>query len=131
VIEELINQADLIVAHHAEFDLGFVNRELAALGRPPVAPRVYCTMEGYRRMNPGGPASLSAIAGHCGFARCSEHHSALEDAWLAMMIFLWQHGCPHRIDFDVFTDREPANIQPVPPIPDGPLPRRRRRRARR
>jgi hypothetical protein len=46
-IDDQVMADDL--GHNAAFDLGLLNREMALAGLPPVAPRVYCTMEAYRR----------------------------------------------------------------------------------
>ena len=44
-IQSLLDEADLIVAHNANFDMNFINRELVAVGRRPPAKPIYCTME--------------------------------------------------------------------------------------
>ena len=41
--------ADLVVAHNAEFDVGFYNREMERLGRGPISKPIFCTMGGYRQ----------------------------------------------------------------------------------
>jgi DNA polymerase-3 subunit epsilon len=59
---------DLIVAHNAAFDIRFINREMRLAGLPALTRPVYCTMKGYRALDLGGSASLSAI---CGLAICT------------------------------------------------------------
>jgi DNA polymerase-3 subunit epsilon len=121
-IAELLAGADLIVAHNAAFDLGFINRELAAGGHPAVAAKVYCTMEAYRRRGEAGSASLDAVCRRVGVARVGERHGALEDAWLALRVYLWLQACPVAVaapDFAV-----PTNLRPAPPRPEGRLPPR-------
>ena len=45
----------------------------------------------------GGSASLSSVCRHIRLARAGNLHDAIEDAWLAMQIYLWLHGYPlHR-----------------------------------
>jgi DNA polymerase-3 subunit epsilon len=125
-IELLLDKADLIVAHNANFDMNFINRELVAVGRRPSAKPIYCTMEGHRNLDRGG-SSLTALASQIGLSRRGTDHGALEDAWLAMMIYLDQHGCSctfplESLPSDIF------NLKACPPQPDGPLPRRKRKR---
>ena len=70
----------VLVAHNAEFDLRFVNAELAALGRPTLdSERIVDTLALARRRHPGAPncsmRSASAMAsirsGAPSTARCS------------------------------------------------------------
>ena len=50
-----------VVIHNAEFDLAFLNAELARLGRPPLACRFVDTLTLARQRFPGAPASLDAL----------------------------------------------------------------------
>lgn len=52
---------DPLVMHNAEFDLGFLNAELARLGRPPLDCPHVDTLALARRRFPGSPASLDAL----------------------------------------------------------------------
>ena len=58
--------SDRLVIHNAEFDLGFLNAELARV-RAPALPRtqVIDTLELARRKEPGAPASLDALRVPC------------------------------------------------------------------
>ena len=75
---------ELLVAHNVAFDLRFINREMRLSGLPPLTRPVYCTMKGYRALDLGGSASLSAVCGHIHLARSGDLHDAIEDAWLTM-----------------------------------------------
>jgi len=50
-----------LVIHNAEFDIAFLNAELARLGRPPLAAPAVDTLSLARRRFPGVPASLDAL----------------------------------------------------------------------
>ena len=52
---------DRLVIHNAEFDLAFINAELARLGRPALACPFVDTLMVARRRFPGAPASLDAL----------------------------------------------------------------------
>src|SRR5438046_8233884 len=52
---------DWLVIHNAEFDLAFINAELARLGRPALACPFVDTLAFARRRFPGAPASLGAL----------------------------------------------------------------------
>ena len=52
---------DRLVIHNAEFDLAFINAELARLGRGPLACPFVDTLAVARRRFPGAPASLDAL----------------------------------------------------------------------
>lgn len=53
--------SDQLVIHNAEFDLAFLNAELAQLGRPALASPAVDTLSLARRRFPGSPASLDAL----------------------------------------------------------------------
>jgi DNA polymerase III subunit epsilon len=52
---------DRLVIHNAEFDLAFINAELARLGRDPLICPFVDTLAVARRRFPGAPASLDAL----------------------------------------------------------------------
>ena len=52
---------DKLVIHNAEFDLAFLNAELARTGRPPLACEFFDTLGIARIRYPGAPASLDAL----------------------------------------------------------------------
>ena len=52
---------DTVVIHNAEFDLAFLNAELARLGRPGLTSAAVDTLSLARRRFPGSPASLDAL----------------------------------------------------------------------
>src|SRR5262249_51359903 len=102
---------ELFVAHNAAFDIRFINRELSLSGLPGLTRSVYCTMKGYRALNRGGSASLSAICRHIKLTRAGDLHDAIEDAWLAMQIYLWLHGCPLQRRLLSSLPRTPSNLR--------------------
>ncbi len=53
--------SDPLVIHNAEFDLAFLNMELALVGRAPLAPTHIDTLTMARQRYPGAPASLDAL----------------------------------------------------------------------
>jgi DNA polymerase III subunit epsilon len=102
---------ELVVAHNAAFDLRFINREMRLSGLPALTRPVYCTMKGYRALDLGGSASLSAVCRHIKLARAGDLHDAIEDAWLAMQIYLWLHGCPLQRQLRGSLPRTPSNLR--------------------
>jgi DNA polymerase-3 subunit epsilon len=52
---------DPLVIHNAEFDIAFLNAELARAGRPFLSNRFVDTLSLARRRFPGAPASLDAL----------------------------------------------------------------------
>jgi DNA polymerase-3 subunit epsilon len=128
-VSEFLNAGDVLIAHNAEFDIGFINRELVACGKRRVASPVCCTMHTYRASGHSGRASLDAVCSRVGLARNGLAHGALEDAWLALMAYLWLHGYGSCKPFsEIGAHPELFNVCPAPAAPSGELPRRKRRR---
>ncbi|WP_083269878.1 3'-5' exonuclease [Bosea vaviloviae] len=124
-IWKFIHRAPLIVAHNADFDAGFLDRAFRLAGGPEIARETFCTMRAYQNLGLRGGASLAAAGRTIGLARRNEHHGALEDAWLCMLIYLWLHGCPLRFPPSEELYSAPSNIRQWPLPPDGRLPRRK------
>jgi len=73
-----------LVIHNAEFDVGFLNAELAVLGLPPIPiERATCTVKLARRRFPGAPANLDALCRRFNVDNSGRgFHGALLDAQL-------------------------------------------------
>lgn len=130
VIWNFLHSYDEIVAHNAKFDVEFINREFIIAGLPKISKPVYCTMEGFRTEGIGGSASLNSVCRGLELSRKSKQHGALEDAWLAMQVYLWLHRVPIMGNFPVSFPPTPINYREAPPAPDGQIPRRRPLRRR-
>lgn len=94
-----------IVAHNAEFDRGFLNAELARLGRPALPKeRFIDTLVLAREHRPGAPASLDAVCKRFNISiEGRTLHGALLDAQLLAMAYLELRGGRARA-FDFATD---------------------------
>jgi DNA polymerase-3 subunit epsilon len=79
-----------LIAHNAQFDVGFVNAELARAGRPKIAEdRVIDTLMLARRRHPAGPNSLDALCMRYQIdASRRTHHGALLDASLLAEVYV-------------------------------------------
>ena len=86
-------------------------REMRLSGLPALTRPVYCTMKGYRALDLGGSAALSAVCRHIKLARSGDLHDAMEDAWLAMQIYLWLHGGPRQPRLRGSLPRSPSNLR--------------------
>ena len=78
------------VSHNAEFDIGFLNAELARLERAPLPiARATDTVGIARRKFPGAPASLDALCRRFGIDNSERtKHGALLDAELLAEVYL-------------------------------------------
>lgn len=91
VVEELLTFLDgaRVIAHNAEFDIGFLNAELARVERPPLACEVIDTVRLARRKYPGAPASLDALCDRFKIDKSArDKHGALLDARLLADVYL-------------------------------------------
>jgi DNA polymerase-3 subunit epsilon len=128
-IHGFIHEADLVVAHNADFDLRFLNRELTDAGLPIISRPSFCTFQAWRKTG-NGPATLDAVAQQIGLARETKEHSPLEDSWLAMMVYLALHETPLEIEF-ASLKCQPTNWVDHPPKLKGSLQSRRESPSRR
>lgn len=88
-LDEFIGDAPLVI-HNAEFDMGFINAELARLGRPPLdLSRAVDTVTIARRKFPGSPVSLDALCKRFAVDNSARtKHGALLDVELLAEVYL-------------------------------------------
>ena len=86
---EFIGESTLI-AHNANFDIGFLNAELDKAGHPSLSmARVVDTLMLARRKFPGAPASLDALCKRFGIDNSSRtKHGALLDSELLAEVYI-------------------------------------------
>jgi DNA polymerase III subunit epsilon len=92
IADELMNfigEAPL-VAHNAQFDLGFLNAELGRCARSPLPPeRLIDTLMLARRRHPGGPNRLDDLCARYGIDNSRRtKHGALLDAEILSEVYL-------------------------------------------
>ena len=80
----------MLVAHNANFDIGFLNAEFARLGRPSIDPgQVVDTLAIARRKHPMGPNSLDALCRRYGIDNSHRtKHGALLDSELLAEVYI-------------------------------------------
>ncbi|WP_019960457.1 DNA polymerase III subunit epsilon [Woodsholea maritima] len=117
----------VMVAHNAPFDMGFINMEMARLGKPtyPVE-RFKDTAAMARTRFPGAPASLDALCKRFNVSLESRtKHGALIDAYLLAEVYLELNGGrERRLEFHrsqheagkVVFPKRPARPNPLAPF---------------
>ena len=82
------------IAHNANFDMGFVNAELARINMPSILPEmVIDTLSLARRKNPMGPNSLDALCRRYGIDNTHRtKHGALLDSELLAEVYIEMIG---------------------------------------
>ena len=103
VVEEFLQflGSDRLVIHNAEFDLKFLNAELALLGHPPLSNPVVDTVRLARAQFGSAPANLDALCRRFGVDnRNRDKHGALLDAQLLTEVYGHLLGGPQvTLDF--------------------------------
>lgn len=86
---DFIGDATLVI-HNAEFDMRFINAELAKLGRPPIPMgRTVDTVAMARRKFPGAQANLDALCNRFGIDNGARtKHGALLDSELLAEVYI-------------------------------------------
>jgi DNA polymerase III subunit epsilon len=118
---------DRLVIHNAEFDLAFLNAELARLGRSPLAAPFVDTLAVARRRFPGAPNSLDALCRRFAIdLSAREKHGADIDCSLLAEVYIeLLGGRQPGLDFAVSTIAAdvigaPQGRPPRPPRPHAP-----------
>jgi DNA polymerase-3 subunit epsilon len=92
IVDELLEffGDGMLVAHNAPFDFGFLNAELALLGRPPLHPeRMVDTLMMAKGRFPGLPNSLDALCRRFGIDLSERtSHNALLDCKLLAEVYV-------------------------------------------
>ena len=92
IADEFVNfiEGAKLIAHNANFDMGFINAELGRLGHPPIADEwVVDTLAIARRKHPMGPNSLDALCRRYGVDNSHrEKHGALLDSELLAEVYI-------------------------------------------
>ncbi|MBV9554048.1 MAG: DNA polymerase III subunit epsilon [Alphaproteobacteria bacterium] len=78
-----------VVIHNAEFDIAFLNAELALLGRPQLSSRFIDTLSLARKRFPGSPASLDALCRRFAIdLTARDKHGAVVDCGLLAAVYI-------------------------------------------
>jgi DNA polymerase-3 subunit epsilon len=114
IVDELAEflAGDRLVIHNAEFDLAFLNAELARIGRGPLAHQFVDTLAVARRRFPGAPASLDALCRRFAIDLASRalHGAEIDCSLLAAVYVELLGGKQPGLDFAVREFGEGADI---------------------
>jgi DNA polymerase-3 subunit epsilon len=125
VLDELLGfiGSDPLVIHNAEFDLAFLNAELARLQREPIASGYVDTLAMARGRFPGSPASLDALCRRFAIDLSGrlEHGAEIDCRLLAAVYLELLGGRQPGLDFALPTAL-PTDVARVarPPRPHAP-----------
>jgi len=114
-----------LVIHNAEFDMTFLNGELALAGRPVLPPgRAVCTLTMAREKFPGGQHSLDALCRRFGVDNSGRAmHGALLDAGLLAEVYLELRGGRQAAFALGLPEQEVRAVEVSMPQPCRPRPR--------
>ncbi|HEY1453004.1 MAG TPA: DNA polymerase III subunit epsilon [Roseiarcus sp.] len=117
-----------LVIHNAEFDVRFVNAELARLGREPIGmDRVVDTLALARRKHPGQPNSLDALCDRYRIDRSRRvRHGALLDAEILADVYCELTGGRQRSLVFGDAERFTGSFAGAPSLSSSPRPRQYR-----
>jgi DNA polymerase III subunit epsilon len=103
ILDELLAfiGSDPLVIHNAEFDLAFLNAELARIDRQPIGVGFIDTLDIARRRFPGSPASLDALCRRFSIdlSMRVEHGAAVDCSLLAAVYLELLGGRQPGLDF--------------------------------
>ena len=127
IVEELLGfiGSDRLVIHNAEFDLAFLNAELARLHREPITIPYVDTLGLARVRFPGAPASLDALCRRFGIdLSIRVEHGAEIDCGLLAAVYIEllggrQPGLDFALPTDVVITSERVLRAPRPHAPSG------------
>ncbi|MDH7790910.1 exonuclease domain-containing protein [Ochrobactrum sp. AN78] len=122
-LHQWFSWADELVAHNAEFDMRYIQREFRKADVEMLTQPVRCTMMRARLLWGGESAKLDHCLSRIGLSRVGARHGALEDAYLTAGLYLHQQGSRTPLP-PINAWQEPENIKPYPSRPSGQLPRR-------
>jgi DNA polymerase III subunit epsilon len=120
---------DRVVIHNADFDLAFINAELARLGRGPLVCPFVDTLAVARRRFPGAPASLDALCRRfvIDLSEREKHGADIDCGLLAAVYIELLGGRQPGLDFALagaavadFASVAPQAGPPRPPRPHAP-----------
>jgi DNA polymerase III subunit epsilon len=127
IADELLSfiGSDRLVIHNAEFDLAFLNAELARLQREPIACAFVDTLGLARVRFPGAPASLDALCRrfNIDLSDRAEHGAEIDCGLLAAVYLELLGGRQPGLDFTMPADNVALAERVVrPPRPHLPTP---------
>ena len=76
----------IVVGHNVSFDLRFLNAELARMGRDPIRPVTFCTLQESREAFSLPNYRLATVAGFVGH-KIRRAHNAVDDALATVAVF--------------------------------------------
>lgn len=109
---EFLGDAQLVI-HNAQFDLGFLNAELARVGKPKLTNDYVDTVSMARRKFPGQRASLDSLCDRFGIDNTKRaKHGALLDSELLAEVYLELSGGRQR-DLGLAPEMAAAGVQGI------------------